>query len=228
MVEARAAPGAAVISSRRLQLGARLLNAGVGARFLLPQTASPGAQLPPLRPPLLLDTRDLGFVQSAALLVELAAQRPVIPTVVLIDPDDVALRVILPICPAIYAVLADTEDFQLLGPLIRLGGLCGTDRLHDVEPYWVGVPPIQRPPLSLDELVILVAMSGAENIDDAVERSRMARRTFYRRLARLRTSLGLPPATYGTRIEELVTSMITALAHLSHGLPAGDGIPPHA
>ena len=71
-------------------------------------------------------------------------------------------------------------------------------------------------------------MSGAENIDDAVERSRMARRTFYRRLARLRTSLGLPPATHGTRIEELVTSMITALAHLSHGLPAGDGIPPHA
>jgi hypothetical protein len=31
----------------------------------------------------------------------------------------------------------------------------------------------------------------------------------------------------GTRIEELVTSMITALARPSQGLPAGDDILPH-
>ncbi len=188
MVEARAAPGAAVISSRRLHLGARLLHAGVGARFLLPQTASPGAQLPPLRP----------------------------------------LRVILPVCPSIYAVLADTEDLRLLSPLIRLGGLCGTERLQTIGPYWIGVPPIQRPPLSLEHLEILVAMARSENIDDAVERSGMARRTFYRRLARLRAALNLPPATHGTRIEELVTSMITALTHLGQSLSTGDATSPRA
>ena len=228
MVEARAAPGAAVISSRRLHLGARLLNAGVGARFLLPQAASPGAQLPPLRPPLLLDTRDLGFIQSAALLVELAARRPAIPTIVLIDPDDVALRVILPVCLAVYAVLADTEDRRLLGPLIRLGGLCGADRLQTIDPYWIGVPPIQHPPITLEDLEILVALARAENIDDAVERSGVARRTFYRRLARLRAGLNLPPATHGTRIEELMTSMITALTRLGQSLPSGDATSPRA
>lgn len=227
-VDGRASPGAAVITSRRLNLGARLLNAGVGARFLLAQTASPGAQLPPLRPPLLLDTRDLGFVQSATLLVELAARRPAVPTIVLVDPDDVALRMILPVCPAIYAVLADTEDLRLLGPLIRLGGLCGTDRLQAIDPYWIGVPLIQRPPLSLEDLEILVAMARAENIDDAVERNGMARRTFYRRLARLRAGLNLPPATHGTRIEDLVTAIITALTRLGQSLPAGDAASPRA
>jgi hypothetical protein len=213
LVDRRTLSGTAVISSRRLHLGARLLNAGVGARILLPQTSSAGIQLPSLCPPLLLDTRDLGFVQSAALLVELATRRPVIPTIVLVDPDDVALRVILRVCPAIYAILADTEDLRLLGPLIRLGGLCGSERMNDVAPYWSGIPPVQRAPLSLEELEVLVALARAENIDDAVEYSGMARRTFYRRLARLRASLGLPPATHGVRIEELVNSMITALAN---------------
>jgi len=32
----------------------------------------------------------------------------------------------------------------------------------------------------------------------------------------------------GTRIKELVTSMITTLARPSQGLPAGDGMLPHA
>ena len=211
-IDGRHTSGAAVISSRRLLLGPRLYNAGVGARFLLPQTATPGPLLPALRPPLLLDTRDLGFIQTTALLVELAAQSPIIPTIVLVDPDDIALHVILPACPAVYAVLADTEDLRLLGPLIRLGGICGAERLGDVEPYWSGIAPIQRPPISMDDLEILVAMAGAENVNDAVDRSGLARRTFYRRLARLRASLSLPPATHGTRIEELVTSTIAALA----------------
>ena len=208
-VDRRTSEGTAVISSRRFDLGARLLHAGVGARFLLPQTSPAGIQLPALYPPLLLDTRDLGFVQSAALLVELATWRPVIPTIVLVDPDDVALRVILRVCPAIYAILADTENLRLLGPLIRLGGLCGSERMHDVAPYWAGIPPVQRAALSL------VALAQAENIDAAVDRSGMARRTFYRRLARLRVSLGLPLATHGMRIEELVTTLITALANFS-------------
>jgi hypothetical protein len=212
-VDRRTRAGTAVISSRRFDLGVRLLHAGVGARFLLPQTSPAGIQLPALYPPLLLDTRDLGFVQSAALLVELATWRPVIPTIVLVDPDDVALRVILRVCPAIYAILADTENLRLLGPLIRLGGLCGRERMHDVAPYWAGVPPLQRAALSLEELEVLVALARAENIDAAVEHSRMARRTFYRRLARLRVSLGLPLATHGMRIEELVTTLITALAN---------------
>src|SRR4051812_11284280 len=110
LIDRRASFGAAVISSRRIHLGARLQKAGIGAHFLLPQTTSIGIQLPSLFPPLLLDTRDFGFVQSAALLVELATRRPIIPTIVLIDPEDVAIRVILRVCPAIYAILADTAD----------------------------------------------------------------------------------------------------------------------
>jgi hypothetical protein len=206
--------GAAVISSRRLHLGARLLNAGVGVRFMLLQTTSAGVKLPALHPPLLLDTWDLGFVQSAALLVDLATRRPAIPTIVLIDPEDVAIRAILPICPAIYAIVSDTVDLRLLGPLIRLGGICGVDRMHHVEPYWAGVRPIQRTLISLEELEILLAMARAESLEGAVECSGMARRTFYRKLGQLRSNLNLPPATRGTRIEEHVTSVIGALANL--------------
>ncbi len=204
--------GAAVISSRRLLLGPRLCNAGVGARFLLPQNAPYGAQIPALRPPLLLDTRDLGFVQTAALLLELASRSPVIPTIALVDPDDTALCAILPVCPAVYAVVADTEELNLIAPLIRLGGICGTERLGEVEPYWSGLSPPPRPPIALGDLEILVAMSGAESVNDAADRSGMARRTFYRRLARLRANLNLLPATHGTRIDELVSSTIAALA----------------
>ena len=120
------------------------------------------------------------------------------------------------------------EDLRLLGPLIRLGGLCGADRLQTIDPYWIGVPPIQRPPITLEDLEILVALARAENIDDAVERSGVARRTFYRRLARLRAGLNLPPATHGTRIEELMTSMITALTRLGQSLPSGDATSPRA
>lgn len=112
--------------------------------------------------------------------------------------------------------------------MIRLCGLCGTDRLQTIGPYWIGVPPVQRPPLSLEDLEIPVAMARSENIDDAVERSGMARRTFYRRLARLRAALNLPPATHGTRIEELLTSMITALTRLGQSLSASDAASPRA
>lgn len=206
--------GISVLSSRSLDLEARLHYAGVEAHFLVTQSPAGGIQLPSMDPPLLLDTHGLGFIQSAALLIELAKLRPVIPTIALVDPDDVALRVILRICPAIYAVLADTEDLRLLGPLLRLGGLCGSARLRDVAPCWSGVPPVQREVLSLEELEVLVVLAQSDNIDAAVAQSSLLRRTFYRRLARLRVGLGLPRPTHGMRTDELVAAMITALSSL--------------
>ena len=213
VVDGRATPGAAVISSRRAKLSTRLLSAGVGARFILPQTSEPGAQIPPLRPPLLLDTTALDVLTSAAFLLELTGRRPPIATVALARPDDHATQAILSICPAVYAVVADTDDLRVLAPLIRLGGLCDETRLDMLGPYWIGLPPPDRPPITMSDLRILVALSQATSFEDAAARAAISLRTFYRRLAQLRAGLGLPPATFATRAEEVVATTVAALAN---------------
>lgn len=94
-------------------------------------------------------------------------------------PDDYATQAILSICPVVYAVVADTNFLRVLAPLIRLGRLCDETRLDTLGPYWIGLPPPDRSPITMSDLRLLVALSQATSLEDAAARAAISLRTFY-------------------------------------------------
>jgi len=183
-----------VLSSHRLDIGTRLARAGVGARFVVPQSEEPGAMLPPLRAPLFLDSTTFSTFQTALLLAEASNRPSPLPTIVLVREPDSAVQHLAAISPAVYAVFPDTDDFRTLLPVIRLGGMIGEGRRPRVGPLWVGLAVPPQLPLDGNFYPILAALAASACIEEAAERCRIPERTLYRRLSDIRQALGLPPS----------------------------------
>ncbi|HEX6292929.1 MAG TPA: hypothetical protein VFZ66_27345 [Herpetosiphonaceae bacterium] len=205
--------------ARRRALIPRLHAAGIAGHVLLLQSdredvpPPPGTRvLPPVRGPLLLDTRGMSAVMQARVLDELVTHHPTVPTLLLTLPTDRRLHRLAPSCSAVYAVVSDDVAATDLALWLRHPGVVGRARHPQVLPAYVGIPAPPRPLVDPRLLSLLVALAQAPTIDRAAKLGVLPERSFYRKLAELRTALRLPSRLYRGRASVLLQTILDALA----------------
>ncbi len=208
----RRTPGGAVISQRQRWLRPQLAAAEVGCRFLPIQGGRRGEILPPLRPPLVLDTAEMQPSFLAALLSEINVVRPLLPTIAIVDANDVLAQRLASLCSMIYAIVADTR-LSTLPFLIRNPGRVGKDRLPHVRPAAVGFTPPPFDVTDVDLLAIVAELGGARNLDEVAHATGVSLPTLNRKLKNVRSAMGLPRGAVTKRPtpDDLASQLIAAL-----------------
>ncbi len=212
----RSLVGGAVVSERRAWLREQLQAAGIGFRFLLLQSTTRGNIIPALLPPVIIDTVGMPLATVVGLFDDLQAMKPLPPTVVVVAPEAVGQQRLALLCPAVYALVTDAL-LPNLRPLITHMGVVGRQRYSGVVPLCLGFTPA---PLAraVDATVIpvLAVLTASRTFDEAAATMTMSTRTLHRKLATLRTQLGLPSATSTRyRPQEVVDALLDAIADAS-------------
>ena len=210
--EQRQAPGGAVISLRQRWLRAQFAQLGVGCRFLPMQGTQRGAVLPPLRPPLVLDTAGLEPTLLAAVLADLHALRSPLPTLALVAPDDELAQRLVPLCQMVYAVVADTQ-LAWVPLLLHQVGLVGPARGPQARPAMLGYRPPSVTLTDADLLELLAELPTARTLAEVAQATHLALPTVHRKLGRARAALGIvrSPGRKRATPPELATELIAAL-----------------
>jgi hypothetical protein len=210
LLERRREPGIALLTQRGKTLIPRLQEAGVPNRLILLQDSED--PLPAIRPPLLLDTVGLALPDLIAVL--LAVQSRLIATLALVNPSNIQLLRLLPLCAAVRVIVSDAIDLAYLTPFIR--HLDDTPQRGAVPPpVWVGLsaPPQLTPALSPQMLRLLNELSCCKDHDMVAEACGMSRATLMRLLADTRKALNMPAGTRARyRPPVLATAILAALA----------------
>ncbi len=208
----RKTPGGAVISQRQHWLREQFAAAEVSCRFLLIQGRKRGEILPPLRPPLVLDTVGLEPALLAALLSDINVVRPTLPTIAIVDASDVLAQRLVSLCSMIYAIVADTQ-LATMQPLIRNPGRVGKDRLAHVRPATVGFAPPVFNVTDVDLLAIVAELGGARNLDEVAQATGVSLPTLNRKLKHVRAAMGLlrGAGTKRPTPDDLASQLIAAL-----------------
>jgi hypothetical protein len=209
--ERRRELGVALLTDRVELLRPRLYDAGIANRAFLLQDDEK-KPLPDIRSPLLLDTVGLALPDLFAVL--LAVQREAITTLALVNPSDIRLHRLLPLCAAVRVIISDAIDLAHLPPFTR--HLDDTPQ-HGaaLPPVWVGLraPPQLTPPLSPQILRLLNELPCCKDHDMVAAACGMSRATLMRLLADARKALGMPAGTSARyRPPVLATAILAALA----------------
>lgn len=147
--------------------------------------------LPPLSPPLLLDTPGLEPLLLCRLLARLP---PELPTVALVTADDLVAQHLLPLCPAVMLLCTPQTDPLLLATWLDLLSDLPPTQATPTGPCLLD-PALTAPVFNLPPtlLTLLPALAEAETWDEAAQQIGFSPRHLRRLVRSLRGTLPLPP-----------------------------------
>lgn len=222
IVERRASPGVAVLSAHAPTVAPVLQAAGIPYRPLLIQE---GFGLPKMRPPIMLEAAGLGVLDLAHVLCNFNAGAmdgwkagTPLPIVAVVAPDAYAHHRLLATSPAVAAVMALPPDPLVIACYLHRFGLAwqgahagekqaGASR----EIMWFGVPDPRLPETCPDLAKLLVTLSRANKLQDAVAAYSMSRANFFRFMGRVCDALALTRPAGAQGVERWVKTLISAL-----------------
>lgn len=141
--------------------------------------------------------------------------QPPLPTVAIVDANDILAQRLVSLCSMMYVIVADTRLETVL-LLVRHSGLVSKSRLPTVRHAVVGFTPSPFKVPDADLLCIVAELGAAKRFDEVAENMGVSLQTLQRKLKNVRSAMGLPTRSVTKRLtpHDLAVQLVEVLRQL--------------